>query len=144
MSPATPIEFACVYDTEIGQDGELYMAQYMNGVLCWICVDSGPSLQDKPKKSNKSKQKSNSKKYPSIPFEFVSVNDTHTGEDGNVYIAKMVKGQMCWSLYTKSHDWNSTTITYINITPDDLNNCVESKSSTTGSNKSRKRSSKKT
>jgi hypothetical protein len=144
MSPVTPIEFACVYDTEVGQDGQLYMAQYMDGVLCWVCVDGGSSSQDKPKASNKSKQKSKSNKYPTTPLDFVSQDDIHTGEDGNLYIAKIVKGRMSWSLHTKSHDWNSTTITFINITPDDLNNCIESKSMSTGSSKSRKRPSKKT
>ena len=144
MCPVTPIEFASVYDTEIGSDDLLYIAQYMDGSLCWVCVDGGSSSEDKPKKSDKSKQRSKSNKFPIVPLECVSTNDIYTGEDGNQYIAKIVKGRVSWSLHTKIHDWNSTTITSITISPDDLNNCVESKSMSTGSNKSRKRSTKKT
>jgi hypothetical protein len=101
-------------------------------------MDGGSSSEGKPRKSNKSN------KYPLIPLECVSINDIYTGEDGNQYIAKTIKGRVSWSLHTKSHDWNSTTITFITVNPDDLNNCVESKSMSTGSNKSRKRPSKKT
>lgn len=148
MCPTTPIEFASVYDTEIGFDGQMYMAQYVDGLFCWVCLD-GVSLSqsNETPKSVRSKQRRKQKqnvsnKYPSIPLECVTVNEIHVGGDGNSYIAKMVKGRMSWLLHTQSYDWNSTTITTITVSSDDLNTCFEA-SSKSSSKKTRKRPSKK-
>jgi hypothetical protein len=150
MCPSTPIEFASVYDTEIGYDGQMYMAQYVDGLLCWVCLDGVSfSQSEEAPKSGRSKQRQRQRqkqntcnKYPSIPLECATVNEVYVGEDGNAYIAKMVKGRMSWSAHTKSHDWNSTTITTITITSDDLNTCFDANDKSM-SKKSRKRPSKK-
>ncbi len=142
--PATPACFASVYATEFGVAGKLYIAQYVDGQLCWVCMDNDSSTEKtkKSRKSNKSKRNT-SNKYPSIPLECVSTNDVHIGEDGNSYIARMVKGKMSWSLHTQTYGWNTTTNINITITHDDLSNCLQS-SEKSSEKKSRRRSSKKT
>lgn len=150
MCPTTPIEFASVYDTEIGYDGQMYMAQFVDGLLCWVCLDgvsSSPSEEVTKSGRSKSKQRQRQKqnastKYPSIPLECATTDEIYVGGDGNSYIAKMVKGRMSWSLHTQSHDWNSTTITTITVSSDDLNTCFDASDKST-SKKSRKRPSKK-
>jgi hypothetical protein len=142
MSPLTPIAFASVFDTEIGIDGKVYIAQYVEDNLCWVCMSD-----DSPTETTKSRQLSKSKsttpnKYPSIPLDCVCVNDVFTGEDGNSYIARKVKGQMSWSLLTKTHEWNSTKITYLTINHEDLSTCTETVDKAS-KQRSRKRSSKK-
>jgi hypothetical protein len=46
--PLTPIEHASQYDTELGTDGNEYIAQSINGKLVWM-------LQDKASNSNSTK-----------------------------------------------------------------------------------------
>jgi hypothetical protein len=75
-------------------------------------------------------------------LECVTADEVYTGGDGNLYVAKMVKGRMSWSLHTQNHDWNSTTITTITVTSDDLNTCFET-GDKSKSKKTRKRPSKK-
>ena len=144
MCPVTPIELVSMYDTEVGCDGQLYIAQYIGGVLSWVCMDGGASFQEKSTKSNKSKsaRRSNANKYPSVPLELVTEHEVYSGEDGNSYIARMVKGRMSWSLHTQTHDWNSTTITFITVNNDDIHSCTGKSNNSTGNKKTRKRSSK--
>lgn len=137
MSPITPIEFVCAFDTEIGMDGKVYIAKYVDGCLSWCCAEENNSPTVTPKKS-----KAKAKKYPSISLTEVIIGDVYIGEDGNSYVAQMGKNGMHWNLHTQSFSWNSNTVSYLTINNDDLNNCLESNNKQI-SKKNKRRSSKK-
>jgi hypothetical protein len=143
MCPVTPIEFASLFDMEVGSDGRLYIATYVDGCLSWVCSDDeeGFSSSSAKPKQRKPKNKSTNK-YPSISLDSVSVNEVHMGEDGNTYVARKGKGGMHWSLHTKNQAWTTCEVTYLTFNNDDLSHCVGTSEKHGG--KKNKKSSKRT
>jgi hypothetical protein len=106
MCVVRDILYAEHFDTEMGLDGKMYIALYVDGVMSWVCLDDDNQVKKKKKHHRKNSQS----KYPLIPIDCVVEHDVYTGEDGKSYIAKCVRGKMCWKLHTPPKD-NSINVT---------------------------------
>lgn len=72
---SAPIEFASEYDMEVGSDGKVYIAVYVDCCLQWCCTEESYAV-DKP-------------------IECASEYDLELGSDG-MYIAAYVNGCLQW------------------------------------------------
>jgi hypothetical protein len=102
--------FAELFETEIGMDGKMYMAMYVDGVMTWVCLE-----EDSPAKNKNKSRRKPVRKFPEIPLDCVCENDVFTGEDGKSYVAKRVNGKMCWKLYTDTPKASTVNVS-VNVT----------------------------
>jgi hypothetical protein len=70
MCPRTPIMFASLFDTEIGTDGNTYMAQYVDGTLTWVSSSDNNG-------GNKKKSQNKQSKWSSCNISYIPIDNDY-------------------------------------------------------------------
>lgn len=121
MVPSISAKYASLYESVVDDNGDTYIAKLIKGRMTWVYDrNSGYS-------SNR-KQNDQSSGYPSTPACYMSVGDIVTGEDGNEYIVKFIKGKNQYRIHQKIYTWCQTGALYTTLDNDD---CGYSSTNTT-------------